>query len=128
MKKCSKCKCDLTEEVRILSKAQKDGIHRYCKSCHLKSMEAGKRKSYLKRIHNISLEQYGFLFQNQLGRCLICKTHQSDLDKVLCVDHDHRTGRIRGLLCNDCNRALGLFKDDKTILQNAVDYLNGSIA
>jgi len=44
-------------------------------------------------------------------------------NKVLCVDHDHNTGKIRGLLCNTCNRALGLLKDNKQLLINALKYL-----
>lgn len=65
----------------------------------------------------------------QGGVCAICKKperHRSNGPKVkrLAVDHDHTTGEVRGLLCNNCNRALGLFGDDVTALQAAIDYLS----
>jgi hypothetical protein len=55
-------------------------------------------------------------------RCNICGIHQTDLKNGLHIDHDHKKGNIRGLLCYDCNRALGLFKDDPLIIKKAVKY------
>lgn len=77
-----------------------------------------------KKKYNISLEDWDHMFEVQGGRCAICKTHQADLEKSLCVDHDHDTGEVRGLLCHTCNRALGLLKDRKDILLAAVEYLD----
>ena len=54
--------------------------------------------------------------------CAIC--NQTEPDRKLCIDHDHVTGKVRGLLCNPCNTALGLFKDNLTHLQRAIDYLS----
>ena len=59
----------------------------------------------------------------QKGQCVICKTHQSELNIRLAVDHDHRTGKIRGLLCQRCNQAIGLMNESTKILKEAVDYL-----
>jgi len=77
----------------------------------------------LKKDFGITIQDYNFMFDKQNGCCAICDTHQSELSRRLCVDHCHDTGRVRGLLCNTCNRALGLFKDDSAILLKANRYL-----
>lgn len=56
---------------------------------------------------------------DQDGKCAICNT----VPKVLCVDHDHATGEIRGLLCHRCNKGLGHFYDDLRMLETAIEYL-----
>jgi hypothetical protein len=82
------------------------------------------RKAHLKRMFNITLDDYNKLSDSQNHKCAICKQEEIYYrNKVLCVDHDHNTGEIRGLLCNTCNRALGLLKDDKQLLINALKYL-----
>jgi len=73
-------------------------------------------------------EQYQALLDKQNGRCAICGApdgHRSCRGKKcrLAIDHDHRTGAIRGLLCNSCNRGLGRFKDSIAILESALRYL-----
>lgn len=74
----------------------------------------------LKRLYNISLEEFNKLYKQQNGKCLICKKSE----KTLCVDHNHQTNKIRGLLCNNCNTGLGLFQDNINILTSAINYLN----
>lgn len=66
---------------------------------------------------------YDKLFIAQKGKCAICKEHQSKIKKKLCVDHDHSTGKIRGLLCGKCNTGLGFFKDRIENLSGAILYL-----
>ena len=64
------------------------------------------------------------MFKEQNGVCAICGSPEvSDRNSNLCVDHDHETGKIRGLLCNKCNRGLGYFLDNPKILKNALKYL-----
>lgn len=75
-------------------------------------------KSRLKREYGISLDFYDGMYVAQGGKCAIC--HQPN---ELHVDHDHATGKVRGLLCGPCNRALGQFKDDPTRLRRAAEYL-----
>lgn len=79
--------------------------------------------SHLKRTYGITLEEYNRLFAEQNGRCAICGISQLELTKRLCVDHDHETGKVRGLICNMCNGGLGYFKDSLTSLEKAVEYL-----
>ena len=63
------------------------------------------------------------MYNEQQGCCLICKIHQSEINKKFHVDHCHSTDKIRGLLCPDCNHLLGFAKDNTEILKNAIDYL-----
>jgi hypothetical protein len=83
-------------------------------------------KPHLKAIYNITLEKYNEMFIKQKECCLGCNQHRSLLKRDLCVDHCHVTGKIRGLLCDSCNKALGLIKDDKNILLNLITYLNNA--
>ncbi len=75
----------------------------------------------LERIYGITMENYLALYDEQGGVCAICK--KSITKKRLCVDHDHKTGKIRGLLCSYCNTGIGLFRDDLALLNSAIKYL-----
>jgi len=80
------------------------------------------------RRQGCSTNQYRTLFEAQGGRCAICgvgEGHRSRYGKAcrLAIDHNHRTGQVRGLLCNNCNRGLGRFKDSIEFLEAAVRYL-----
>lgn len=79
---------------------------------------------YLRSTYGITLDEYNKMFAEQEGCCAICGRHQTELKTTLCVDHDHKTGVIRELLCNDCNAILGYAKDSIKTLSSAVEYLN----
>lgn len=82
------------------------------------------RKRYIEREFGIKYEDYDRMLEEQHGVCAICgKPETKPNAKYLAVDHNHETGEVRGLLCNNCNRALGLLKDDIEVLQNAINYL-----
>ena len=86
------------------------------------------RRSHLKRKYGITLEQYNELLSSQDGKCAICNEDEKcSRNSVLAVDHCHKTGEIRGLLCSHCNRGLGLFKDNSEILTKAIKYINYGI-
>ena len=82
----------------------------------------------LKKLYGIDLPRYNEMLAAQNGCCDICGKAESNEIKgkvvSLAVDHDHRTGAIRALLCSNCNRALGLFNDDKALLDAAKAYLD----
>jgi hypothetical protein len=78
--------------------------------------------SRLKYYYGITLEFYNELLAAQQNKCAVCDS-QPTKKKRLCVDHCHKTGQVRGLLCDRCNRSIGLMKDDVTVLRKAVDYL-----
>lgn len=83
------------------------------------------RKHYLKSKYNISLEDYDDLLDSQCYCCAICDTCLAYVKNV-CVDHDHKTGKVRGILCGRCNKALGLVDDNKAVLREMIRYLNVS--
>jgi hypothetical protein len=78
------------------------------------------RRRDLMRKYKISLEDYDQMVLNQNGLCLICERVPK---KRLVVDHCHKTGKVRGLLCDPCNVALGFLEDDVTLLAKAIKYL-----
>jgi hypothetical protein len=82
-----------------------------------------KRDIYYKTKFGISLNDYNKILTEQNGCCDICKIHQSELVNTLCVDHNHETGEIRGLLCNNCNAALGFLKEKIEISLNLIEYI-----
>lgn len=89
------------------------------------------RQNHLLRTYGISEEEYSLLLSQQKGVCKICLQPGTGptvrgASSNLCVDHDHATGKIRGLLCRECNAGLGKFKDDVERLRNAANYLNGT--
>ena len=79
---------------------------------------AGKRRRQLAIRYGPTPEQYDEMFAAQNGQCLLCGKKAK-----LIVDHDHETGRVRGLLCHPCNTELGAFGDDAEVLRRAADYL-----
>jgi DNA-directed RNA polymerase subunit RPC12/RpoP len=93
-----------------------------------KNPEASKliaRKTLLKRSYGITLEQYEEILQKQDYKCAVCKRHKDEFTKNLAVDHDHKTGEIRGALCTHCNRTIIGRNRDAEIFMNAYKYLLG---
>lgn len=70
--------------------------------------------------YGLSPEQHKLLTIKQLGLCALCGVKQKE---KLCIDHNHVTGKVRGLLCRKCNFALGLVNDDILVLQKMIKYL-----
>ena len=74
------------------------------------------------RRYDITKEEYSMLFNQQQGLCAICKL-SPDRYNDMCVDHDHESGVVRGLLCTKCNVGLGMFCTQPVILRRAAEYL-----
>lgn len=72
--------------------------------------------------YSITLDDYKQILEKQNGVCGVCKQSEPS-GRMLAVDHDHETGKVRGLLCTRCNILLGYCKDDINILKNAIKYL-----
>lgn len=118
MKTCDKCK-----ESKALDKF--DPSRKTCRMCrnHLYSRGPKLRRRQLKYLYGITPEQYDEMLKAQGGVCKICLGPDNGPWKRLAVDHCHKTGRVRGLLCAKCNKGLGQFEDDPERLKKAITYL-----
>ncbi len=85
--------------------------------------KAAKHARWILSTYGITADQYWALYEHQGGKCAICQ-RATGRTKMLSVDHDHKTGEVRGLLCNYCNRhVLGHLRDSVAALLRAVRYL-----
>jgi len=85
------------------------------------------RRSVLKAKYGITAEEYDQMLLKQENVCAICGLEAGGgrgAESRLAVDHNHETGKVRGLLCNNCNNGLGRFKDNPELLRKAIDYLS----
>lgn len=83
-------------------------------------------KTHLRNAYGITIEEYDKLVEAQEGLCAICGLPETVKNGRLAVDHDHKTGQIRGLLCFGCNTGIGKLQDDPALLRRAVQYLEES--
>lgn len=81
------------------------------------------KNSALKYNYGLSIEQFDLMKAEQDNSCKICKRKESELDRPLCVDHSHATGKVRNLLCAHCNSALGLIREDIKTVKSMLSYL-----
>lgn len=115
LKRCLNCNLEKPYSDFGKHKGRKNGLADRCKDCR-------NRKAVLNR-HNITQLQKDSMLIAQNFMCAICQIHQDSLNHILAVDHCHKTGNIRGLLCPECNLGLGKFKDSVSILESAINYL-----
>ena len=78
-----------------------------------------RRNRRLENLYGITAEQYRNMYNQQDGRCAICGKKEDKLH----VDHSHENGNVRGLLCGNCNRGIGIMQDDISVLSSAIKYL-----
>lgn len=141
MKWCYKCReiKDLSEFY--VAKRNANGVQSFCKSCardissSWRSRNRTVNRRYglnwrLKYKFNMSLDEYNVLLETQEHKCAICgrpeMVTRNGIPKMMCIDHDHDTGKVRGLLCNNCNRGIGLIGEDPDWLQKAINYLSSN--
>lgn len=154
---CTKCKETKPYTRDFFHKTgYKNGLRRDCKDCvntNRRTREfkdvanATKRKRYkecntfrdkcrnsnYKSKFNITIEEYNKLFSIQEGFCKLCNVHQSNIKKRFAVDHCHKTEKetgeilVRGLLCDNCNKGLGHFKDNLKTINKSIRYLKGEL-
>lgn len=127
-------KCDQTKPVSEfyrLARA-KDGLQYHCKVCQKGYVAAyyavqanadAKREKLLMERYGITVQQYESMFEDQGGVCAICGKSCTTGNR-LAVDHSHADGRVRGLLCLNCNQGIGKFFDDPELLIKAAGYLS----
>ena len=130
---CNECKEDKDSSAFYVDRRSSRGYNGKCKQCIQAKGYAklNSRTHHLKTKYGITIDEYDAMHDNQGGVCAICglpetTTKGDGVVKRLAVDHCHTTGKVRGLLCNDCNRGIGLLKDDVALLTNSVLYLIGA--
>jgi hypothetical protein len=135
-KKCSACLEFLPISTFHKNASSKDGLQYYCKPCdrlklkaYRQSLSAEERSSRnkssnLRTAYGMSVSERDGMVAAQQGLCAICSTDLAQTAKGPCVDHNHDTGKVRGILCSPCNAALGLMGDNPLILQAAIGYLH----
>jgi hypothetical protein len=130
MKTCRKCNTVKPESEFVKRNNRKTGCQPYCKECHkaIRVYNQEYARNYdLKRMYGLTIDCYNKLLGQQGGVCAICHKPAEEKmkgnKKYLCVDHCHDTGVVRGLLCDQCNRAIGLLKEDVSLLKRAISYL-----
>ena len=124
------------KEIRITAKKYyEENREKMCKAAkvyRLKNKDVGVNAK-LMQAFGITFVQYKELLRGQGNKCAICQCFEKRIDirtnevRRLAVDHNHETGKIRGLLCASCNTALGLFQDNPVLLMSAINYLNKNI-
>jgi len=130
-KKCSRCQVTKPVSAFHQNRARYDGLHTECRLC-VKAYLGKYYKKNLEKYRGMNLARYGItvveyerLLRKQDGACAICR-RECMSGKRLSVDHCHRTGKVRGLLCSKCNTGLGLFDDMIAVLRKAIVYLQSS--
>ncbi len=144
MKFCPDCQRPRPEEEFGSNTSRPDGLQCYCKA-HMRARAKSTRKkaSYPRRQrafflfwkYGLTEGEFAQLMGLQDGKCAVCRVAHTAVKRPghtrcghknygLVVDHDHRTGVVRGLLCDRCNRAIGLLEDDAALLKSAADYLS----
>lgn len=114
---------DAIKLKRIANKQNENGRSKNWRMRNPEKVQENNLKKF-----GISLEDYKQLCLKQNNKCAICKIDRSLLNRNLCVDHDHVTLKVRGLLCDTCNRSIGLLKDDVQVLKSAIKYLENNLA
>jgi hypothetical protein len=118
MRQCRICKIKKKNFEFYKNPKQKSGYYSECKICLVKRTA----KTKLIKKYNLTAEQRDMMVLKQNNRCAICNDLFGDSRRTH-IDHCHNTNKVRAILCQLCNTALGSFKDDVKILQNAIDYL-----
>ena len=141
MKKCTKCGVNQPLTNYLKNQKGRDGLRPHCKTCFNTSNRASYKRTVKKdpdfnrnreliKKYGITLADREVMLKEQGGRCKICQRLEKDVrHSLLCVDHCHTSGEVRGLLCAGCNTALGSLEDNPTAIKAALAYIthNGDI-
>lgn len=132
-KVCTKCHVLKPFSDFCRDRANKTGHHTRCKSCEIVRVAEWRRanpewsppysRERLMNRYGITLAIYDEMFETQNGCCAICG-ESCMTGQALSVDHDHKTGEVRGLLCKRCNFGIGYLRDSPELLKAAAEYLS----
>ena len=131
MRVCTRCKQEKPLDA-FASDNTRPGVKKqsFCKQCKNTYNKVAyqedpkyRERTWRKQNINITFEEYTKLLNSTNNSCEICNTHEDQLGIKLSVDHDHTTGKIRGLLCSKCNTAISFLQDDPVIIKAALNYI-----
>ena len=124
---------NVSEQPDTINDIKIDSMKSPCKTIGRKRYYEGYDKQYkefdkkheihIARKYKITLKQYDDILKSQNKSCAICGISVTMLKRNICVDHCHKTGKVRGLLCGNCNSTIGYAKDNIDVLNNAIKYL-----
>ena len=117
---CKICCSDKAKEK--WSSLTKEGKLKHSRIARERMGEDYHKNYRLKQRYGITLEEYNSMLDSQNSLCYICET-TFDEDNKAQVDHDHKTGKIRKLLCRNCNTAIGHMKEDIDVLKKSIKYI-----
>lgn len=112
----------LLKQAKIYRDTHKEERYNYNKNWVLSNKEKA-IDNQLRIKYGIGLIEYNKKKEEQNNCCQICNRHESEFKRRMCVDHNHETNEVRGILCNHCNTALGHVFEDEDILLNMITYL-----
>ena len=120
LKACTRCKQEKTLDLQNFPSHNKtkSGFDSWCRVCRATYRNGINRGKF----RNVISDEALLALKKEITQCVICGNNEK-----LVVDHDHKTGEVRGLLCNHCNRGLGHFRDDPMLLEFAAQYLYASV-
>ena len=130
---CGRCGENKIEKEFGLDATRPSGRGPYCKECKAKYIKDWRkrnaarirvktREDHLKNKYGITTQEFTEILSSQNGRCAIC-LNLLIVERNICVDHDHVTGAVRGILCRTCNTGIGQFEDRCDLLERAIGYL-----
>ena len=127
---CNKCRAEVEKNRRArnrnpLTEVQKEARRESSRKWRRNNLEKAilmSRNTDYKRKYGITIDDYNMMLELQSGVCAIC-SQECKTEKNLAVDHDHKNGQIRALLCKNCNTGLGSFNDNIENMQKAIDYV-----
>lgn len=136
-KNCACCKHRKLKEQFMINKQQKDGLSCYCRECQHKKSAAYREKNREKIRANyrsaalkfklkkfgLTLDKYVDMLIEQKGCCAICNISDIKYKRAFDIDHNHKTGKVRGLLCKQCNFLVGLSQESFLIINKLKQYL-----
>lgn len=117
-KRCPGCEQIKPHALWSRNRGTRDGLSSHCKAC----TAVRSRKLHLRKSYGLTEAELEVAVYLQGGACAICGRPAPEH-----VDHDHATGRVRGVLCFNCNQGLGNFRDNRETLRQAVAYLEGEV-
>jgi hypothetical protein len=123
--KKSKCKACMTLETYAWRDKHRDQYNNHAKAFRKRRDPETAYGYEIKRRYGCTLEQYNEMLVKQEGKCALCQRLHNPAEKKgrLYVDHCHKSGKVRQLLCGACNSALGYFKDDTRVMAEAIAYI-----